>query len=141
MKRLGAEAAAGIITALIPPEHIARMRQQIGPEKLLLAQQMVMLENDAEKARAAVRSFMRFYLNAPPYQRNFKAMGFSDADLRQGGSDHLIDSIIAWGDERRLRERIEAHRRAGANHVYAIPLSAAGGRLPDMRVIEALAPG
>ena len=141
MMRLGAEAADGIITALIPPEHIARMRQQIGPEKLLLAQQMVMLENNAEKARAAVRNFMRFYLNAPPYQRNFKAMGFSDADLRQGGSDHLIDSIIAWGDERRLRERIDAHRRAGANHVYAIPLSAAGGRLPDMRVIEALAPG
>jgi probable F420-dependent oxidoreductase len=141
MMRLGADAADGIITALIPPAHIARMRQQIGPDKLLLAQQMVMLESDAEKARAGVRNFMRFYLNAPPYQRNFKAMGFSDADLRHGGSDHLIDSIIAWGDERQLRERIDAHRRAGANHVYAIPLTASGGRLPDMRVIEALAPG
>jgi probable F420-dependent oxidoreductase len=141
MMRLGAEAADGIITALIPPPHIARMRRQIGPDRLLLAQQMVMLESDAEKARAGVRNFMRFYLNAPPYRRNFKSMGFSDEDLLHGGSDHLIDSIIAWGGESQLRERIEEHRRAGANHVYVIPLSASGGRLPDMRVIEALAPG
>jgi probable F420-dependent oxidoreductase len=141
MMRVGAEAADGIITALIPPRHIARMREQIGPDKLLLAQQMVMLENDAERARAGVREFMRFYLNAPPYQRNFRAMGFNDDDLRNGGSDRLIDSIIAWGGERQLRERIEEHRRAGANHVYIIPLSASGERLPDMRVIEALAPG
>lgn len=140
MLRLGAEASDGIITALMPPAHTARLREVLGPGKLLLAQQMVMLENDAEKARAGVRAFMRFYLNAPPYQRNFKAMGFSEADLRDGGSDHLIDSIIAWGDERHLRERIEQHYRAGADHVYVIPLTAAGDRLPDMRVVEALAP-
>jgi len=95
---------------------------------------------DAGKARAGVRAFMRFYLNAPPYQRNFKAMGFSDDDLRGGGSDHLIDSIIAWGDERHLHERIAQHYAAGADHVYVIPLTAAGDRLPDMRVVEALAP-
>lgn len=140
MLRLGAEASDGIITALIPPAHIARLREVVGSGKLLLAQQMVMLESDAGKARAGVRAFMRFYLNAPPYQRNFKAMGFSEADLRDGGSDHLIDSIVAWGDERRLHERIEQHYRAGADHVYVIPLTAAGDRLPDMRVVEALAP-
>jgi len=32
------------------------------------------------------------------------------------------------------------HRSAGADHVYLIPLSTDGGRLPEMRVIEALAP-
>lgn len=140
MLRLGAEATDGIITALIPPAHIARLREQLGPSKWLLAQQMVMLEPDASKARAAVRAFMQFYLNAPPYRRNFKAMGYSDADLEHGGSDHLVDTVIAWGDERHLRERIEEHRRAGADHVYLIPLRADGGRLPDMRVVEALAP-
>jgi len=140
MLRLGAEASDGIITALMPPAHIARLRGELGPNKLLLAQQMVMLEKDAQKARAGVRAFMRFYLNAPPYQRNFKAMGFSDDDLRGGGSDHLVDSIIAWGDERHLHERIAQHYQAGADHVYVIPLTAAGDRLPDMRVVEALAP-
>jgi probable F420-dependent oxidoreductase len=140
MLRLGAEASDGIITALMPPAHIARLRAELGPNKLLLAQQMVMLERDAAKAHAGVRAFMRFYLNAPPYQRNFKAMGFSDDDLRGGGSDHLVDSIIAWGDERHMQERIAAHYAAGADHVYVIPLTAAGDRLPDMRVVEALAP-
>ncbi|MGA2410830.1 MAG: TIGR03620 family F420-dependent LLM class oxidoreductase [Candidatus Binataceae bacterium] len=140
MLALGAELADGIITAMIPPNHIARMRAQIGPSKWLLAQQMVMLETDASKARTAVREFMRFYFNAPPYRRNFQLMGFEESDLRGGGSDLLIDSIIAWGSERSLRERIDAHYQAGANHVYLIPLSADGGRLPDMRVVEALAP-
>ena len=140
MLRLGAEAADGIITALTPPAQIAKMRAVLGPNKLLLAQQMVMLENDAAKARAGVRTFMRFYLNAPPYRLHFRAMGFAEDELSNGGSDRLIDQVIAWGDEGVLRERIEAHRRAGANHVYLIPLSASGERLPEMRVIEALAP-
>lgn len=140
MLRLAAEAADGIITALIPPAYIAKMRAQIGAGKLILAQQMVMLEEDAATARTAVREFMRFYLNAPPYQRNFRAMGFGDADFARGGSDRLIDAVIAWGGEQRLRDRISEHYSAGADHVYLIPLSAEGGRLPEMRVIEALAP-
>lgn len=139
MLRLAAEASAGVITALSPPELIAKMRAAL-PGKWLLAQQMVMLESDAGKARTAIRNFMRFYMSAPPYQRHFRDLGFTDADMQGGGSDRLIDSIIAWGDEPRLRERIAAHRRAGADHVYLIPLSAEGGRLPEMRVIEALAP-
>lgn len=140
MREYLASIKSGPFKALMPPAHIARLRRELGPSKLLLAQQMVMLEKDAEKARAGVRAFMRFYLNASPYQRNFKAMGFSDDDLRGGGSDHLVDSIIAWGDERHLHERIAQHYAAGANHVYVIPLTAAGDRLPDMRVVEALAP-
>jgi probable F420-dependent oxidoreductase len=141
MLRLAAEAADGVITALTPPAQVAQMRGVVGPDKLILAQQMVMLEGDAVKARTGVRNFMRFYLNAPPYRHHFHAMGFTDDDFKDGGSDRLVDDIIAWGDEGELRERIEAHRRAGANHVYVIPLGASGGRLPEMRVIEALAPG
>jgi hypothetical protein len=107
---------------------------------MLLAQQMVMLETDAHRARTAIRNFMRFYMNAPPYQRHFRDLGFNDDDMKGGGSDRLIDTIIAWGDEGRLRDRIAAHREAGADHVYIIALGADGGRLPEMRVIEALAP-
>ena len=129
----------GIITALMPPAQYAHCKE-LGPNRLLLAQQMVIHQQEAEKARAGVRAFMRLYLNAPPYQRNFKAMGFSDDDLRGGGSDYLVDSIIAWGDERHLQARIAQHYAAGADHVYVIPLTAAGDRLPDMRVVEALAP-
>jgi len=139
MLQLAAEASDGVITALTPPTLIARMRAAL-PGKLLLAQQMVMLETDAGKARSAIRAFMRFYMNAPPYRRHFRDMGYTDDDMQGGGSDRLLDTVIAWGDEGHLRERIAAHRAAGADHVYLIPLSAEGGRLPEMRVIEALAP-
>ena len=53
---------------------------------------------------------------------------------------NATENIIGWGDEQRLRELIEDYRRAGAGHVYLIPLRADGGRLPDMRVAGALAP-
>ncbi len=141
MLRLAAAESNGVITALTPPSMVARMRAVLGPSKLLLAQQMVMLETDAAKARTAIREFMRFYMNAPPYRRHFTDLRFNNEDMEHGGSDRLLDSIIAWGDEGVLRERIEAHRQAGADHVYLIPLSVNRGRLPEMRVIEALAPG
>jgi probable F420-dependent oxidoreductase len=139
MLRLAAEASRGVITALTPPSLVAKMRAILGPDRWLLAQQMVMFESDPVKARAAMRSFMRFYMSAPPYRRHFTDLGFNDDDMKNGGSDRLLDSIIAWGDEAALRDRVAAHRDAGADHVYLIPLSADGGRLPEMRVIEALA--
>jgi probable F420-dependent oxidoreductase len=140
MLRLAATDSDGVITALTPPAMIARMRTVLGPSKRLLAQQMVMLETDAEKARTAIREFMRFYMNAPPYRRHFADLGFNDDDMKHGGSDRLLDSIIAWGDKDVLHERIKAHRQAGADHIYLIPLGASRGRLPEMRVVEALAP-
>jgi probable F420-dependent oxidoreductase len=140
MLRLAASESDGVITALTPPSMVARMREVLGPSKLLLAQQMVMLETDAGKARAAIREFMRFYMNAPPYRRHFTDLGFNDDDMKNGGSDRLLDSIIAWGDENILRERIKMHEQAGASHVYLIPLGVERGRLPEMRVVEALAP-
>jgi len=116
------------------------MRAELGPDKWICAQQHVMLEPDAKKARAAARKFLHFYLSAPPYQRSLRAMGYTDDDLANDGSDRLIDEIIAWGDARVLRERLEAHRKAGANHVFITPLNPEGGLLPDMRAVEALAP-
>jgi probable F420-dependent oxidoreductase len=139
MLRLAAEASDGVITALTPPAIVAKMRAEL-PGKWLLAQQMVMLETDGVKARTAMRAFMRFYMGAPPYRYHFRAMGFTDDDMLDGGSDRLLDTIIAWGGRAQIEERIAAHRAAGADHVYLIPLSANCGRLPEMAVIEALAP-
>ena len=140
MLRLAAEETNGTITALTPPDQIARMRREVGPDPWLLAQQVVMLEHDAEKARAAARGFMHFYLGAPMYQRTLRAMGFTDTDLAGDGSDRLIDAMITWGDAARIRAQIEAHRQAGATHVFITPLTTGGGNYPDSRAIEALAP-
>jgi 2-methylisocitrate lyase-like PEP mutase family enzyme len=32
-------------------------------------------------------------------------------------SDHLVDSIVAWGDIDTVVARVQAHKDAGANHV------------------------
>ena len=44
-------------------------------------------------------------------------MGFQDEDFANGGSDGLIDEVVAWGDEAAIMKRIESHWEAGADHV------------------------
>jgi hypothetical protein len=68
------------------------------------------------------------------------ALGFRDADFAGGGSDRLVDAIVAWGPADALRARIAAHHAAGATHVCILPLRPDGDRAPDERAIEALAP-
>jgi probable F420-dependent oxidoreductase len=60
---------------------------------------------------------MAVYLRAPNYTNNLKRMGFTDEDLAEGGSDRLVDAIVAWGDMDTVVARIKAHHEAGADHV------------------------
>jgi len=140
MLALAAAESAGTVTALTPPEGIARMREVMGPKKLVLAQQVLMHETDGAVARAAARKFMHFYLGSPTYVEHLRAAGFSDGDLSGGGSDRLIDAMVAWGDETKLRAAIERHLKAGADQVIVGALSSAGGHRPDVRALELLAP-
>ena len=80
------------------------------------------------------------YLGLPNYQNNWKWLGFDDADFASGGSDRLIDAIVAWGDEQAIEARIQAHFDAGADHVCIQPFRADGEPGPDLRLLEALAP-
>jgi hypothetical protein len=83
---------------------------------------------------------MSFYLRIPHYRTMLGALGFTEADFSNGGSDRLIDAIVAWGSADALRARIADHQAAGATHVCILPLPASGGHAPDERTLEALAP-
>jgi hypothetical protein len=48
---------------------------------------------------------------------NLRRFGITDDDLIDGGSDRLVDMIVAWGDADAIRARVHAHHDAGANHV------------------------
>jgi hypothetical protein len=52
--------------------------------------------------------------------------------------------MIAWGDETRLRDRIEAHHQAGATHVCVTLVRSEGSAreraMPDERALATLAP-
>jgi probable F420-dependent oxidoreductase len=102
---------------------------------------MVLLESDAAKARAIARQNLRIYLGLPNYQRSLRWLGYTDAEFRDGGSDRLVDAIVAWGDEKAIAARIQAHWDAGADHVCIQPFRPDGGPGPDLRLLEALAPG
>jgi probable F420-dependent oxidoreductase len=110
----------------VTPEHTARARAIIGPDKWLCVEQKVLLVTDPSKARAVARQVMTFYLPLTNYRNNWKRLGFSDEDLARGGSDRFLDAMVAWGNEAAIRQRVQAHFDAGASHVCIHPSTRMG---------------
>jgi probable F420-dependent oxidoreductase len=117
MMELSRDLANGAHPYNVNPEHTAQARKILGPQPYLCPEQAVVLETNADKARAIGRAFLGFYLTLPNYANNFLRLGFTESDFKDGGSDRLIDSIIAWGDLPAIRKRIQEHHDAGADHV------------------------
>lgn len=142
MLALSAEIADGAHPYNVTPEHTARARGILGPGKLLCPEQMVLLETDPTKARAAARRHLAVYLPLPNYANNWFTLGFTNDDVMNGGSDRLVDAMVAWGDEGAIRARIQAHWDAGADHVCIQPLSVRedAAAPADERILELLAP-
>ena len=136
---LAGERTQGVHSYLVTPGHTAQARAILGPDKLLCVEQPMVLETDPVKARAIGRAEVEYYLSKPNYQNSWKALGFFDDDVANGGSDHFIDSIVGWGDEAALRKRIDEHLSAGATQVCIKALAPDGGT--DMRLLKLLAPG
>ena len=140
MLQLAATEATGTHTYFVPPEHTAKARAMLGPKPWICAEQAVILETDAQTARRVAREYMKTYVpRLPNYTRNLQSLGYADHDFADGCSDRLVDAIVAWGTADKIRERIEAHYKAGATHVCLLPLRSDGKPLPDLRALEALA--
>ncbi|MFI0214613.1 LLM class F420-dependent oxidoreductase [Streptomyces lydicus] len=138
MLELARDRAAGAHPYLVPTDHTARAREILGDGPLLAPEQAVVLETDPAKARAAARAHTRFYLELPNYVGNLRRFGFDDDDFTGGGSDRLVDALVAWGDVDAVRRRVQEHLDAGADHVALQPLAADGGLGLDQ--LRALAP-
>ena len=117
MLELAATRTSGTHPYLVTPEHTARAREAVGPDALVASEQAVVLDSNPETARAAGRTHLKTYLGLPNYTNNWKRIGFTDDDLADGGSDRLVDALVAWGDEEAIVARVQAHRDAGASHV------------------------
>lgn len=141
-KMLGLAAAqtAGAHPYFTPPEHTARAREILGPDAVLAPEQMVLLQSDPSKARATARANMKIYLDLPNYKNNLLWMGFAEDDFANGGSDKLVDAIVAWGDENALRKRVDEHFAAGADHVCIQALHPDGENVPHLDALKLLAP-
>jgi probable F420-dependent oxidoreductase len=117
MLQLSAERADGAHPYNTTPKHTAQARELLGPNPLLCPEQAVVLEKDPTKARSIARKFLEIYLGLPNYTNNWLRLGFQETDLANGGSDKLIDAVIAWGDLKLVMNRIREHHSAGADHV------------------------
>jgi len=117
MLELAGERAAGAHPYFVPVEHTARARAILGPGPILAPEVTVVLESDAAKARQLARTFTEGYLGLPNYRDNLRTLGFDEEDVAGGGSDRLVDAVVAWGDVDAIAGRVRDHRHAGADHV------------------------
>ena len=122
MLRLAAEKALGALTFLVPVEHTRRAREILGPDVLLVVEQKVVLADDPRDARKRARAALTWYLDTPNYLDNLRWLGFSDADFANGGSEELVDAVVAAGSADAIEARCRSHLEAGATQVAIHPL-------------------
>jgi probable F420-dependent oxidoreductase len=129
MLGLAGQRTLGSHPYFVPVGHTEVARGVLGPLPWLGPEQAVVLESDPDTARAIARAHMERYLAAPNYVRNLERCGFGAEDLRDGGSDRLVDALVAWGDEQAVLDRVGEHLERGADHV-CLQLLTAGDGLP-----------
>ena len=126
MLKLASEQAWGAHPYFVPVSHTALARELLGPGPVLAVEQAVVLAGDREVARAHVGG----YLAALHQTNNLRRLGFTDADLADGGSDRLVEAITVVGDVEAVAKRVQEHLDAGANHVCLQVLTADPRRIP-----------
>ncbi|MDX3070935.1 TIGR03620 family F420-dependent LLM class oxidoreductase [Streptomyces sp. NPDC088354] len=140
MTELAGRRTAGVHPFMVTPEYSAAAREQLGEGPLIAPYQAVVLEEDPGKARNAAREFLGAFLGMDHYARSLLRQGFTEEDLARGGSDRLIDSVVAWGDVEAIGTRVRAHRQAGADHVCLHVVGAGPAMpLPQWRELAPLA--
>jgi probable F420-dependent oxidoreductase len=137
--RLAANRTAGAHPYLTTPEHTRQARELLGSDALLAPEQKVVLDTDPERARAVGRPVVeKPYLHLVNYRSNLQRLGWSEQDMADGGSDALIDALVAHGDAATAAARLTEHLDAGADHVCAQVLTEGGADpVPALRELAA----
>jgi probable F420-dependent oxidoreductase len=135
MLTVAAEHADGAHPYLVPVAHTQRARAMLGLDKLLAPEQMVLVETDPARARAVARSVTTFYLTLPNYANNLRSLGYHEDELVGGGSDRVVDDLVAWGSVGAIRERVGEHHAAGADHVALQPLGSLDDQVRQLRLL------
>ena len=130
--RLAAERTAGAHPYLVTPGYTGQAREILGPGPLLAPEQKVVLRTDPVQARAIGRPRVeKPYLGLANYTANLRRLGWTDADLSGGGSDALVDALVAHGSAAEVVARLTEHLDAGADHVSIQLLTAPGDSPAD----------
>ena len=138
MLEAAAAGADGVFTYLMNTDHTVRTRAGVGDDTAVSPMMMCLLCPDPDEARRLARKAIGYYTGLDYYHRAWRTLGFGDEDFANGGSDALVDAIVAWGTMDEIRQRLAQQAEAGADRVVVIPLNAAGGGNPDWTLLEAL---
>ena len=129
MAGLAATRTAGLHPFLVPAEYSAIQRAQLDPEALVAPHLAAVLDTDAARARDTAREGIGFFFGLPAYRANLARFGYGEDDVADGGSDRLIDAVVAHGDLSDVAHRVEQHLEAGADHV-ALHVLSGGNDIP-----------
>ena len=138
MLELARDRTEGAHPYFVPVEHTRRAREILGEGKLLATEITATLATDAATGRGIARQFTPFYLSKANYSRNLVWLGYSEDDVEDGGTDELVDDLVAWGGVDAVAERVSEHLEAGADHVCVQVLNESGSF--PMDELRALAP-
>ena len=139
MLKLSGERTRGALPYNTTPEHTARAAKILGPGKWLAVEQKVCVETDIAKARTIGRKELARYMVLDNYRNCWLGLGFTEADLANGGSDRFIDAMVLSGDAAAVKQKLRAHFSAGATHVCIQPLHDEGDIAARDRTLTALA--
>jgi len=122
---LARERFAGAMPMLFTPERTAAARHAIGEDRTLSVGLYVVLDEDADRARRTARRPLTFLTSMAGYQKSLQRQGFSWSDI-DGVSDHVVDTLVAWGGPAEVIRRAERLHQAGADHVHLTVLGENG---------------
>ncbi len=131
---LAASATAGLHTYFSPVTHTAAARAAVGRDTWIAPTQMVGLRGSW---REPVRSYLGMCLAMPNYRNNLQRFGFTETEL-DSADDGLLDALAVPDDPAALRERVNAQREAGANHVVIQFVPPPAGKVVLDRVTSGL---
>jgi len=116
MLALAGEIADGALPAGLPPEHTVRARQLLGPDKLLVVAQSVVVDDDRDRARATARQVASSWSGRASFRATLAELGYPAEETAEV-SDRVVDALVAHGEPDTIAAKVRAHLAAGADHV------------------------
>ena len=69
-----------------------------GANAFLGVEHPIILETNPDKARAIARDHLHRFLDQRYNIDKFRRLGYSEDDIRNGGSNRIVDDLVFWGD-------------------------------------------
>ncbi|MGH8596531.1 MAG: TIGR03620 family F420-dependent LLM class oxidoreductase, partial [Gammaproteobacteria bacterium] len=136
MSKLAAERTSGAFPYNITPAQAAMSRRVMGAGSAIICEQKVCLTTDPSLARKVARAALAPYMVLPNYYQNWFRLGFTETDLKDGGSDRLMDAMVYWGDKSQIKTKLNAYYEQGADQVVVQALRTDGAAGPDWVALE-----